>query len=512
MIVDRTRRLARRDPHIAGARVGGHPRRGRRRWGADLPNRSDAADRLGPEWDVGYFVLSSETLVGVRETVEPASSQRYAALAHEALADELPGWAFICFEAAADHADREVDLTAAASARQRAQQVLDQHFPPFSSDAECLATVSVWAVLRAEELRRRAPGEHPFATAAATLAAKHRWMFRLVQTVRLGRSFRLDTLFLRFQLEARERAVLRTLLAIAWNTAFHDARYGRALTVGDLVYLLADDEGDRARWIDVCGGSNTILRQALMQVSGPGTLRVCTIAPDESVFAWVEGRRHWPPELARTARLHPAAASPPSPEREDIAAFLRRATALHGAPRIALRVPSTRTLRAVVEAWSGLVQRPWIEVLHGRLSSSQLQLLDREACLHDALVVFPPQVPDESATSIHHFRADVCFATFGAGIPARSVDRVTRLEVVPPAPAERPALWNRALVAFGYPELHPLELDHHVGDLPLDGADIEEAVRITAMQLYIEGRPEQRVTPSILREAAMRLLADQSEG
>jgi hypothetical protein len=68
------------------------------------------------------------------------------------------------------------------------------------------------------------------------------------------------------------------------------------------------------------------------------------------------------------------------------------------------------------------------------------------------------------------------------------------------------------LVAFGYPELHPLELDHHVGDLPLDGADIEEAVRITAMQLYIEGRPEQRVTPSILREAAMRLLADQSEG
>ena len=171
------------------------------------PSNLSALEQLRRAFDQGQTLPA----LPEAESAGTETALAYEILAYDAWSRGVPGWAFICFEAAADLAERDAQKESAAEARRRGQRVLDHRFPPYDSDADALADVRAWAQARLLEVfPPRA--EEEVRSAPLTVALKHRWMFRLVQSHRSDRRLRFEELAVRFQLSSSASVSSQTQL------------------------------------------------------------------------------------------------------------------------------------------------------------------------------------------------------------------------------------------------------------------------------------------------------------
>ncbi len=437
----------------------------------------------------------------------------YELLAYEAQSRAHPGWAFVCFEAAATHAAQAGEQARTVSIRQRASELLEAEFPPFADDAEFLEDVRRWARERAAELGANAtPADDGSALVAKTLALKHRWMFRLVQSQRTGRHYRLDALFDRFRLRAPERVLLRTLVAVHWDHRFDAARGTEAaLTVGTLVDLVADDLDERPKWLACFDARAPLAALRLVHLGPGGALRYRTITVDESVLAWVDHRDAWPSELADRVRLLSPDDRPVYPYQDRPLHRLTRAldTRRRLAPRVMVRSGSEAASLNLLRTWAAVHQRPVLAVDDALDADAVLHALAREARLRSGVVFVPRAQADAASKLALRLPVPLVFDAPPAGLPAvrRTVQALVELELPPPAVGERPELWNSALVARGLPELNPRELEVRLSEFALDQAEIARIVEQAQERAWVDA--QDHPTAVDLRAHVAAWLADQ---
>ncbi len=440
----------------------------------------------------------------------------YELLGYDALILGRPGWAYACLSVAAENYDRAGWAEELRRMRRAGQQLLEAHFPPYADELACLNDVRAWARARRAE-GRQAPLESsdmpaPEQVLSETAALKHRWTFRLLHTRSSGVALRLDLLAERFGLSATDQVLLRVAAALHWDHVPEGARPG-LLAAGELIELVSEDQRGRASWLGRLESRAPLSRWALVNLlPGPSrALRNSRVELDESVLAWIDGREHWPLELAEQARPHHPAATVAHPFQaqtlERLDRVLRR-SARQDAIHVALRCESAAEARALVLRWAGTKGLQVVELLQAGLNPRAQRALFRELRLRDAVVFVPRDARGLAATVGPLTKAcpvPVIFDASDEGARALRlrVERLVAIPLRPPPQQERVALWNRALARRGLPEIPGDQLDEALGQQALHPVQIRRIVAQAADQAWLDAGEDGKVQVGVEELRAM---------
>lgn len=448
----------------------------------------------GPDALYGSGTADDPIPLGLPDESQPMQRSRHLeALGYDALSMERAGWAYVCLRGAAKEA---LDAGYEHDARQvleAAEAVLLRFFGVYEDDGQALSDVRAWVHARLD------PDSDPL----VTMELRHTWTLRLLRTARAGHVLRFERLGQRFRLGIDDLAILRVLVAAHWDERLELARGGEPLDVGVLVSLLARDASERGRVLARLDPRAPLGRWGLVHVGAGGGLRRRSVEPDESVLAWVDGRRAWPWALAMLATpLITTGLGQAAYREHDLERIHRYVNRARKKPSGALRLrgASSRELRALVAQWSAETETPVVEVRSSiGLDIESARALLRETRLRSGVVLVGRAVAADWLPALQALGShDVPVIVDDPGQGEGAV-----LQVRLPDAQQRLALWNECLVAEGLAELAPDQLSEALGPLELGAADMGAAIQQALTRASLESEVEPgHVPPDLIRECA----------